>query len=263
MIPNIIHFMYFTGPGSREFSFINYLAVRSAFDVQKPDVIYFYYDVEPVNNIHWNNMKQYVTMVKIDKLLEFRGVRIDYPQYQADVVRLQKLLEVGGIYLDTDILTIKPFSNLLEQHCVLGAEGYRDNVSDLHTCDVLKIGSVSNAVIMAEPNSRFIKDWLDRLPEALMTNIWAYHAVVLPYQMYVEDPSYFNLQKVESFIPFDFRNNYIFEINGGEIHKDRLRDSYTVHMWETIWQNELNKIDNLSKGQYYLCYYNVMTDFKK
>jgi len=35
MIPNIVHFVWLTGPNSREFSFINYLAVRAAHGVQK------------------------------------------------------------------------------------------------------------------------------------------------------------------------------------------------------------------------------------
>jgi len=50
MIPNIVHFMYFIGPDSREFGFINYLAVKTVYEVQKPDIIYFYYNEEPTDN---------------------------------------------------------------------------------------------------------------------------------------------------------------------------------------------------------------------
>lgn len=242
MIPNIIHFMYFIGPNSREFGFINYLAVRTAFEIQKPDTIYFYYNLEPVNNKNWNRMKKYVTMVKIDPPTNFMGTEIKYPQYQADIVRLQKLKEFGGIYLDTDILMIKPLTEFMNEECVLGGEGYIGHVPDLHTNDISKIGSISNAVIMAKPNSRFINLWLEELPEGFRKGIWAYHAVVLPFELYKKDTSLFSLKEVEAFIPFDFRDKYIFSKDIKQML--RLKQSYTMHMWETIWSNDIKEIND-------------------
>lgn len=242
MIPNIVHFMYFNGPNSREFSFLNYLSVRTAYEVQKPDIIYFYYNEEPASNPNWERIKPYVNMIKVDPPTEYGGVLLRYPQYQADVLRLQKLLIHGGIYLDTDILMLKPLTPLMDNECVLGAEGYVENQPNLNTTDVSKIGSVSNAVIMAEPSCRFIKEWLLELPRALSSDIWAYHAVVLPFEMYKADPGRFDLQKVECFVPFDFRNTYIFDNDSNDLLK--LKDSHTVHMWETIWGDELRQIDD-------------------
>ncbi len=241
-IPNIIHFMYFIGPNSREFGFINYLAVRTAYEVQKPKIIYFYYNNEPSNNINWERMKQYVTMVKIIPPTNFMGIEIKYPQYQADIVRLEKLKEHGGIYLDTDILMIKPLTPFMNEECVLGGEGYIDHVSDLHTTDISKIGSISNAVILSKPNSRFISLWLDTLPDGFKKNIWAYHAVVLPFELYKKDTTLFTLQEVEAFIPFDFRDKYIFSSDVKQIF--RLNKSYTMHMWETIWRDDISKIND-------------------
>lgn len=241
MIPNIIHFMYFNGPDSREFGFINYLAVRTAHEVQKPDIIYFYYNEEPADNPNWERIRPYVKMVKIDPPEEYGGVPLKYPQYKADIVRLQKLLIHGGIYLDTDILMLKPLTPLMNNECVLGAEGYVDQAQDLHTNDIKKIGSISNAVIMAEPSCRFLKEWLLHLPKALMSGVWAYHAVTLPLELYKKDNSLFELQEAEAFIPFDFRHKYIFENKDGD--KERLSSSYTMHMWETIWKDDLLQID--------------------
>ena len=241
MIPNIIHFMYFTGPNSREFSYLNYLSVKTAHKVQRPEKIYFYYNQEPLNNKNWDAMKPYVTMVKIDPPNEYMGIALNYPQYQADVVRLQKLIEHGGIYLDTDILLLKPLTDLMDRHCVLGAESYVDHVADLHTTDLNKIGSVSNAVILAEPNSRFINLWLEELPRGFKNNVWAYHAVVLPLELYKQDPSLFDLLEVEAFIPFDFRDYYIFGNDFSNV--ERLKSSYAVHMWDNIWKAENIQID--------------------
>lgn len=242
MIPNVVHFIYFSGPNSREFGYLNYLAVKTAHDVQKPDVIFMHYNVEPVENPHWNRMKKYVELVQVDPPKNFMGAELKYVQYQADVVRLQILLDVGGIYLDTDILMLKPLTPLMNRDCVMGGEGYVDRQQNLNTSDVSKIGSVSNAVIMAAPKNKFIKEWLEKLPQALSSGVWAHHAVVLPLDLYKADSSSFYLEKVESFVPFDFRNSYIF----GDDYQDllKLKDSYTIHMWETIWADEVRKIDD-------------------
>lgn len=242
MIPNVVHFIYFNGPNSREFGYLNYLSVRTAHEVQQPDALFMYYNIEPVGNPHWERMKQYATLVQVDPPKEFMGVELQYVQYQADVVRLQKLLEHGGIYLDTDILMLKPLTPFMDRKCVMGGEGYVDHAQDLHTADASKIGSVSNAVIMAEPDCPFIREWLEALPQGLKSGVWAYHAVTLPFELYKADPGRFDLQKVECFVPFDFRNAYIFGNNSADLLK--LKESHTVHMWETIWGNELRQIDD-------------------
>ena len=242
MIPNIIHMMWFTGPKSRDFGFLNYLAVKIAAQVQKPDHYYFYYNAEPTNNQHWEAIKPYVTMVQIDPPTEIGGVSLDYPQYQSDVVRLQKLLEHGGIYLDTDILLLKPLTPLMGNACVLGADRYIDDQVGLRTTDPDKIASVANGVILAEKGNPFIGQWLEAIPKAIKPSIWANHAVVLPFQMWLKDPSLFSLKDVETFIPFGFMDKFIF--NNDESNLARLEGSYSIHMWETIWSDDIKKIDN-------------------
>ena len=242
MIPNIIHMMWFTGPKSRDFGFLNYLAVKIAAEVQKPDHYYFYYNAEPANNPHWEAIKPYVTMVQIDPPTEIGGVSLDYPQYQSDVVRLQKLLDHGGIYLDTDILLLKPLTPLMNNSCVMGADRYTNDRVGLHTTDPDQIASVANGVILAERGNPFIGQWLDAIPAAIKSDVWANHAVVLPFQMYCQDPSVFALQKVEAFIPFGFMDKFIFGNNDGDFA--RLDRAYSVHMWETIWTDDVKKIDN-------------------
>lgn len=234
--------MYFTQRNARPFSYINFLAVKRAFDVQRPDQIYFYYDQEPENNKNWEGIKQYVTMIKIEPPIEFEGVELTCPQYQADIVRLQKLYEYGGIYLDTDMLLIKPLDIFLNKKCVMGGEAYKQNVPNLNSSNYEHMASISNAIIMCEPNNAFIKHWLERTPESMKKGIWAHHAVVLPLELYSEDQTYFDLQKVETFVPFDFRDKYIFGNNFD--HLKRLEDSYTMHMWQTIWEPELSLIDD-------------------
>lgn len=48
-IPNIIHFVFGLSPdfGGRSFSLIHYLAVKAAYECNKPEIIYLHYAHEP------------------------------------------------------------------------------------------------------------------------------------------------------------------------------------------------------------------------
>ena len=45
-------------------------------------------------------------------------------EHQSDVARLQTLLEVGGIYMDDDMIILKPLHELMNNSIVLGEENY-------------------------------------------------------------------------------------------------------------------------------------------
>ena len=49
MIPNIIHFIFGMAPdfGGIPFSMVNYLAIKSAIDINKPETVIFHYEFEP------------------------------------------------------------------------------------------------------------------------------------------------------------------------------------------------------------------------
>jgi len=42
VVPNIVHFIWFTVTGNKQLTFINYMSIVSAHRVQKPDGIWFH-----------------------------------------------------------------------------------------------------------------------------------------------------------------------------------------------------------------------------
>ena len=239
IIPNIIHFVWFTGPRSREFSFLNYLAIRAARDVQKPDKIYLYYNQEIENNPHWDAIKPYVEMVKMDAPSEIGGVSLnDWPQYQADVVRLQKLYEHGGIYLDTDSIMLKPLNDLMaHKHVQAGrVAGISKGVSEGDN------EYLSGTPILAAKGSEFIKIWLEKMPEALKSNVWAWHCVNLPVEICKESPGLVHLIEAERFLPFGYENKSVFDPEHAEDIVSLVKDSYCVHMNDSMWADEIKQI---------------------
>ena len=225
-IPNVVHMMWFTGPKSREFSFINLLAVKAAKLVQQPDDLRFYYNVDHPENPYWQEAKQYARFIKYDPRYRWKKEQIEHPQYQADLARLEILLDYGGIYLDTDALLLKSLMPLMNNSCVLGTESDND--------------TVANAVMLAEPHNPFLQKWLDALPPGLKSEVWAHHAVVLPAELLREDPMDVVRMPKEAFMPFGWQDKFILGPDGEE----KLNDSYAVHMWDTIWHEDLKAIDD-------------------
>lgn len=227
-IPNIIHMFWFSGENSRQFGFVNYLAIRAAREVQNPEHLYVYYNKDQPENPYWQAAKQYATFVQEEAPTEFGGVELKWPQYQADVTRLQKLYEQGGIYLDTDELLLKPLTQFMDKKCVLNFESKED--------------TIANCVMLAQPKNQFLGKWLEALPEALKSDVWAYHAVCLPSQLYKQHSQMVDLQPLETFLPFNWREDYIFGEDEQELAK--LENSCGIHMWETIWKDQLAEIDD-------------------
>lgn len=238
MIPNNIHFIFF---GFTEFAMIHYLAVKSAIDVHKPNKTFIHYTNQPKDNPLWNDIVKYVELRYIEPPTEFMGVPLTSYQYKADIARLEILIREGGIYLDIDVLSIKPFGDLLSKKCVLGIEA----ADNLDSTELSQAKSITNAVMMCEPNHPFFIDWLKKTGENLVNKCWAYHAVCLPLEM-MNTGQYDNLVHIEacrSFMPFDFRNDWVF--HNDENNYKWLQESYTMHLWETIWYNSfLKQIDS-------------------
>lgn len=238
-IPNIIHFMWFTGPKSREFSYINYLAVKIANDVQRPDKILFYYNEDHPENPHWQAMKQYVEMVKLEPPTEWDGSSLgDWPQYQADIVRLQQLHARGGIYLDTDSLLLKPLDDLMDYGYVQGAflEGFSEGAIKGEK------EHMPGTPILAERGADFIRIWLDRMADGLRKGVWAWHCVCLPAEIYHEHPDLAHVIQADLVIPFDFNDKKILQPEYTEETLSSVENAYTVHMWDTIWSEDLKQI---------------------
>ena len=62
IIPNIIHFVFGLKPQENEFMFIYYLSVLSAYIVNKPDKIYFYYHYKPYGK-WWDRLSEKIPII--------------------------------------------------------------------------------------------------------------------------------------------------------------------------------------------------------
>lgn len=184
-IPNVVHFIFglknpFTSPDAGRFDFLSYLAIRSAIVSLRPDAIYLHYSyiaeppshdpsADPMTNPWIRRLAPHIKLVHHppDKS------KTQYA-HLSDTMRLQFLLEEGGIYLDIDAFALRPFDRLLAvpspHDIVLGAEGGNR-------------WGLCNAIMAARANSSFVARWLASYEDADMSREWNYHSVLLPKEL--------------------------------------------------------------------------------
>jgi len=223
----MIHFIWLTQSGSRPFSFINALAVLAAAK-HHTDPIIMWVNEEPKNNSNWQMVKDLFKIRPTEVPAEVGGVPLTYIQYKADVLRLQILQKLGGIYLDTDSLLLRPLTPLVGPEMVLARESP---------------DSLAMSPIICKPGAEFIEKWLERIPDALEVGTWAYHAVNLPVEISKEILC--DIRPQQEFFPFDLRHNYLFDDGRADEHMERMGDPYALHVYETYWAGYLNGVDEI------------------
>ncbi|RDA91797.1 hypothetical protein CP533_2806 [Ophiocordyceps camponoti-saundersi (nom. inval.)] len=201
-IPNVVNFIFFQRLPPRnsqgDFGFLSYLAVRSAIVSLKPQRLYLHYGFSsppsprhrPDNNVDGeakfkhlivNNpwIRRLAKHVELKRYTKPIDNSLRHQEHLADKVRLEILLEHGGIYLDLDAFALRPFAKALEppspHDAVLGYEGGNR-------------AGMCNAVIAARPNSTFIRRWLETYDGVDLNKEWNYHSVILPMELASQHP---------------------------------------------------------------------------
>ncbi|HTR43254.1 MAG TPA: glycosyltransferase [Pseudomonadales bacterium] len=175
LIPRTLHFCYFgLDTPWQDFSLVYYLAIKSAIEFIQPEKVFFYNTVEPQGR-YWEAIAPRVERIQCEPPREIYGRPLYHYAHQADVVRLQRLYQAGGIYLDMDTICLRPFDSLLKHPCVLGIQDYPYPKKGL-----------CNAVILCEPHSAFIEEWLksyDRFRSTNKHHYWDEHSVLVPWDL--------------------------------------------------------------------------------
>jgi tetratricopeptide (TPR) repeat protein len=217
--PNVVHFLYF---GGRPFSYVNYLAVRAAYEVQQPDVIYMHCTQEPVDNPNWEAIRPYVKLRPLDDITHFEGKEIPWPQYKSDIARIRILLQEGGIYFDNDMVLVKKIDGLLGRSTVMSYESKTGH-------------ALSNAFIATPANSPFLKIWLERMASRI-NGVWADHSVVLSAELAHKFPNLVRTLPCATFCPFYWDDQSVFHKPVSEFN---MEETYAIHLWDSLWSDNV------------------------
>lgn len=153
VVPNYIHYVNFA---VNPVDYIYFICILSVFQNQKPDKIFFHYDNKNVfSGKYWDILEE---LPGFKDIVVFRHIKIpdkifNQPINQkwqiwhaSDFIRIQILMEYGGIFLESDCYLVKEINNFRRFEIVVSWN---------------KGQSLGNQVIVAHKNARFLKRYLD------------------------------------------------------------------------------------------------------
>jgi hypothetical protein len=209
---------------------IHYLAVATAKEVNPSFEVMMHVKHEPKDCFWWDAIKSMVTMVPIDVVpVEIFGKPIKNYAHSADIIRLQALIEYGGVYLDSDTICVQPFDPLLHHSFVMGIEQFEGQVNGL-----------CNAVIMSGARAPFLYKWYDAYRE-FNPDGWNESSVQKPMSLARQFPKLIHIEPNESFFKFDWSRTHSAQLHAG-VHD--ITDCYSLHLWESkTWDDTLKYLD--------------------
>jgi hypothetical protein len=261
-IPKKIYYLFGLDENfiDKPFSFYNYLCILSAKVTNPTYEITIFYKHRP-QNIHFDKLASFCNLVQLDQNPPFTPeqnssldkVGFAYYEHWCDLMRLYILYNYGGIYLDVDVVCTKPFDTLLPHKMVMGQEQVRHK--DIPYKKVI-IG-LCNAVILCEPQSPFIKKWIDEYFIEYKSNWWDYNSIQVPQLIAKKNPKLIYVQPYTSFFKFSYDcEGYL---NLLEYNSD-ITNCYCIHLWTSMFANFLKDYDE----KYILTHQDTLSNiFKK
>jgi glycosyltransferase involved in cell wall biosynthesis len=235
VIPRIAHFVFGLREQREPFHFMHYVALESCRRVLEPERIYFHHLHLPWGP-WWDRIEPHLELKAIAETREVAetdysaGLVPEYLRYahHADLIRLDCLIEHGGLYADIDTIFVRPLPReLYDEPFVIGIE---PPVRDELTGERRR--SLCNALLLAEPGSEFALEWRARIAGAL-NGTWNNHSGFLAAELHESLPSAVRVEPQVRFFPFTASRAGLFSLleSSAEIPPD----CCSVHLWEHLW----------------------------
>ncbi|KAF1938310.1 hypothetical protein EJ02DRAFT_457993 [Clathrospora elynae] len=208
-IPSIVHFVYIrTGADSTiNFGFSSFLSVFASILYINPTKVYIHtdYDISDIEDAalkgtRWtrkllNTWPELVVWNQV-QVPNYAGPnenqRIDAVQHKSDFIRWDTIAEYGGVYMDFDVVTLRPLTPLLTSGFAFIAgrqyggkdEGGNINGTINNGAFLTKKGSAMSTIIKREQHAGFNGAWEANLKSMTKT---AEYLVSIPNQVLILD----------------------------------------------------------------------------
>ena len=287
----IVHFVFLSKwyPHTAYFRWLLYNSIRSAYIRLRPSYIYLHVDQIPTIQSPYYKL----AMPMIDKVVIWNTTYSNtFPQiplnkfsgveHVTDVIRLLALYKYGGVYFDSDILSLKSIDPYYFSHCSnsggitctprnsttstevaestssskmmnTGGDDYHLDIPDIAILGYEGVPTtICNAFIAArQPKSTFIENWLKTYQFLYIGEYWNYNSGVIPFklghQIGNKDVSIMFLNKYAYFWPDMFDSTYrMFEIPKDRSHAKKIyydfEQNYGIHMGNHAWSDWLSNM---------------------
>lgn len=234
-IPNVAHFVFGFREQDEPFHLVHYLAIESCRQTLRPDAIYFHHQRLPWGR-YWDLIRPHLTLVRVEAVPDVQGADYDErlvpPEYRyahhADFVRLDALVEHGGVYADIDTLFVRPFPpELFDAPFVIGRE---PPVRDERTGAWRP--SLCNAVLLGEPGSAMARAWRARMASEL-NGTWSNHSGFLAQALSEEMPDAVRVEPEARFFAFPGTPDGLRQLLQDDVPVPP--EALSIHLWAHLW----------------------------
>ncbi|XP_046546959.1 uncharacterized protein LOC124257033 [Haliotis rubra] len=212
VVPRIVHLVWVNEKGV-EFQFFQLLTMMAIQRHVQPLRIYFWHNNLPqghywrqaiatINNLYFVYRKR-VTQIYGRKIL--RGIHV------SDIIRMEALMEYGGMYFDFDSVVVNPVDPLLKYDVVMGHEEWY---------------ILANGMMFCKPWSDFFRVWYPRY--ATFNNDFQTHSNIIPNIISLRRPNLIHIEEVSLCKPNYKTRQYLFEEG---MLWDWRRDNYVIHLY--------------------------------
>ncbi|KAK3774638.1 hypothetical protein RRG08_035066 [Elysia crispata] len=172
-VPNLVHYIWF---GRNYFRPEHLISVLSAVRYINPCAIFFHSDRLPFGD-HWRLLLQLVP--EVIHIIHRQpgsifGHKFGFIQHKSDIVRLQVLYALGGIYLDGDQLVTASLTSLLHHSLVMSHENS---------------ANLANSMILASPGAKLLPLWLASY-RSYNSSQWGMHSTYVPWELAKQYPNH-------------------------------------------------------------------------
>ena len=150
IIPNIVHLINLN---QTVVNFHQFITILSIWLNHKPNVIYIHCDKCSLKGKYWqalNSLDELKHLIKLNQIPEKNTIfnkKLGWIHHRADLLRLQVLMNYGGIYLDNDVIVVNSLNKYLYYEAVVSL--IYENV-------------IGNQVLIAHRNARILRAFSDQ-----------------------------------------------------------------------------------------------------
>jgi len=245
-----IHFVYGLKQ-VEDFPFFAFMAILSAQTRHPNAETFVHIHFEPVGE-YWQAIRDRVTIVRVPNFEWYGMAPVKHYAHKSDVVRMMALVELGGLYLDCDTVTLSNMDDLVAAHsCILGVQPSIPGA----------MGGFCNAIMLARRKSRFMIDWLSHYRSFNSKGrdiYWDFHSVKLPVYLYSVNSEGVHILKHDKwFFPLWNHINYVmFSSRDLDQNRELLDGQLAIHLWHNIlgrtlenWTAEIAAVDQSLYGE--------------
>ncbi|XP_052806612.1 uncharacterized protein LOC128235861 [Mya arenaria] len=176
-VPNVIHYVWF---GDMELKYFNFLSLMSALRFQQPCLIIVHGPTLPHGPYwdHFLHLAPPIVHVARERPTQAFGQPLFAKEHASDLMRIEALMEYGGIYLDFDELLLRPLHPLRKYPYTQGHE--------MHF-------SMGSQLVMAARDAPFLRMWYYGYRDDYR-RIWAYNALWVPNTLAKKHPDLIHVE---------------------------------------------------------------------